>query len=714
MIHSKSSLSLILFFAVLLVPLLVLIPGQTGFPYPPGGEYSDITVSHYPNAIYLRSVIQDFRTIPLWSETILGGYPFAANPLSGLWYPLGWIALFLPLPFGFNLLILLHLLWGGIGMYLLLRQEGLARNTAILGAIAFEALPKLFAHYGAGHISLIYSVCWTPWLLYTYRIRYIDHVSVLRRWMVWLCQPGLILALILVADVRWGYYAGILWWGYTFAHSHQQLAGSRFWVKLKTLFVHSTIGFLLAAPFLLPFIEYTQLSTRMVMSSESQLTYSFPPARLLGLFFPDFGGFHEWVIYPGGVVIVLALIGWTWVREKTDLLFWQATVLISLLLSFGALLPGMDTVFALPGLNLLRVPSRWLFISGIGFAALAAHCLQRIGDGLELKTKKRFNLSLVAISMLVVLWFIGVWVLTSNLTAAYLWGVLMIISTAVCIYLILNGRLSVTKAAILLILLCIVDLTVTNATLFETKAVDAILAEAKAEASSISESQEMFRIYSPSYSMPQHIAAINDYQLTEGVDPLQLSSYADYMEGASGVPVNGYSVVLPPIFSGDPKTANSMYVPNPFLLGLLNVKYVLSAYPIQVDGLMVEKVFEESILYSNREMRPRAWVQSSGDPSGQVISPVQITLFQPNKIELDASGPGLLVLSEIDYPGWRAWVDDIPIEIKPYMGILRSIELDQGTHHIRYNFFPTTLYIGLVLCALGAAVLILVIRRTVR
>ena len=224
MIHSKSSLSLILFFAVLLVPLLVLIPGQTGFPYPPGGEYSDMTVSHYPNAIYLRSVIQDFRTIPLWSETILGGYPFAANPLSGLWYPPGWIALFLPLPFGFNLLILLHLLWGGIGMYLLLRQEGLARNTAILGAIAFEALPKLVAHYGAGHISLIYSVCWTPWLLYTYRIRYIDHVSVLRRWMVWLCQPGLILALILVADVRWGYYAGILWWGYAFAHSHQRLA----------------------------------------------------------------------------------------------------------------------------------------------------------------------------------------------------------------------------------------------------------------------------------------------------------------------------------------------------------------------------------------------------------------------------------------------------------------------------------------------------------
>ena len=710
----KPRLPTILFFAVLLTPLLVLLPGITGFAYPPGGEYSDITVSHYPNAIYLRSAIQDFHSIPLWSSTILSGYPFAANPLSGLWYPPGWLALFLPLPFGFNLVILLHLLWGGSGMYLLLRQEGLSGRTAILGAVAFEAMPKLFAHYGAGHISLIYAVCWTPWLLYTHRVRAIDSIPVRSKWMVWLIQPGLILALIFLADVRWGLYAGVLWWGYGFAHSYQKLPGFHLWDKLKELLSQSLIGLLLAAPLLIPFIEYTKLSTRMGLTSGNQFIYSFPPGRLPGLFFPDFGGFHEWMIYPGGVVIVLALLGWTWRRDKTEILFWQGTVLISLLLSFGIILPGMDSVAALPGINLLRVPSRWLFITDIGFAALAAHCFQRIWDGLETNTKKRFNLGLVAISMLVILWFMGVWMLTRNIASAYVWGVLVIISTVVVIFLLINGRLSINTGIILLILFGIVDLAITDLTLFESRAAVDVMAEAKAEASSISKSSGMFRIYSPSYSMPQHVAVLNEFQLANGVDPLQLSSYVDYMEKASGVPINGYSVVLPPISNGDPKTANTTYQPNPLLLGMLNVKYVLSAFPIQVEGLIEDQVFDGSILYENQEMRPRAWVQPSNDFVGQKISPAQIILYQPNRIELEASGPGELVLSEIQYPGWRAWVDDKTVEIKSYLGILRSIQLDQGAHQIRFSFFSTSLFIGLILWVLGAAMLVLIVRRTGR
>ena len=105
-----------------MVPILILLPGLLGFPYPPQAEaYSDISVSHYPNALFLRKSIFQEHTIPLWSPTILSGYPFNANPLSGLWYPPGWLAIVLPIPLAFNVGIALHLLWAGIGMYLLLR-----------------------------------------------------------------------------------------------------------------------------------------------------------------------------------------------------------------------------------------------------------------------------------------------------------------------------------------------------------------------------------------------------------------------------------------------------------------------------------------------------------------------------------------------------------------------------------------------------------------
>src|SRR5450759_2131126 len=101
----------------LLIPLLLIIPGISEFFYAPGSHFSDLVISHYPNALYLRQALLSGQGIPLWSDTILSGYPFAADPLSGLWYPPLWLSVVLPLPLGFNLLMIIHMLWGGVGMF---------------------------------------------------------------------------------------------------------------------------------------------------------------------------------------------------------------------------------------------------------------------------------------------------------------------------------------------------------------------------------------------------------------------------------------------------------------------------------------------------------------------------------------------------------------------------------------------------------------------
>src|SRR5690606_18215979 len=126
--------------APLLLPVLILLPALGGFPYPSAeAAYSDLTISHYPNAIFLRRSLAQGE-IPLWSPAILGGAPFAANPLSSLWYPPAWLALVLPLPFAFNLLVVLHLLWGSWGLYRLLRPAGLGHIPALFAGTAFAAL----------------------------------------------------------------------------------------------------------------------------------------------------------------------------------------------------------------------------------------------------------------------------------------------------------------------------------------------------------------------------------------------------------------------------------------------------------------------------------------------------------------------------------------------------------------------------------------------
>ena len=133
--------------------------------YPPGADFSDLVLSHLPNAFYWREALSRYGQWPLWNEQIYGGLPFAADPLAGIWYPPALALLVLPLPLGFNLLLALHMAWGGYGLFCFLRAEGLALPASLLGAVAFTGAPKLVAHLGAGHVSLVFAVAWTPWLL---------------------------------------------------------------------------------------------------------------------------------------------------------------------------------------------------------------------------------------------------------------------------------------------------------------------------------------------------------------------------------------------------------------------------------------------------------------------------------------------------------------------------------------------------------------------
>ena len=91
---------------------------------------------------------------------------------------------------------------------------------------------------------------------------------------------------------------------------------------------------------------------------------------------------------------------------------------------------------------------------------------------------------------------------------------------------------------------------------------------------------DYFRTYSPSYSIPQQTAAFYRLEMADGVDPLQLRSYSDFMQKASGISSNGYSVTLPPFETGDPDTDNRGAVPDARLLGLLNVRFVAAQFPL--------------------------------------------------------------------------------------------------------------------------------------
>lgn len=178
------------------------------------------------------------------------------------------------------------------------------------------------------------------------------------------------------------------------------------------------------------------------------------------------------------------------------------------------------------------------------------------------------------------------------------------------------------------------------------------------------------------------------------------------MAEASGVNESGYFVTIPPFKTGNPKNDNKDYEPDPFLLGLLNVKYIVSEFEMKVEGLTGVETIADSHIYINNQFLPRAWVQeddllSSKELSSEKISPARIVKLSPNKIHLETEGPGTLVLSEINYPGWVVIVDGERQEITPAYGVLRSVVLEDGKHEIIFKFQPKTIYAGLALAAIG-------------
>lgn len=88
-------------------------------------------------------------------------------------------------------------------------------------------------------------------------------------------------------------------------------------------------------------------------------------------------------------------------------------------------------------------------------------------------------------------------------------------------------------------------------------------------------------------------------------------------------------------------------------------------------------------------------------------SPVQLISFEPHRLtfNVDARADGLLVVSEIAFPGWVASVDGRPTTILTADHILRSVPVAAGKHQVEMDYRPTSYLVGLYLSCAAAGTL---------
>ena len=687
-----------LLFLILLAPLGFCFVNLSDFPFPAKSIYSDLAISHYPNAVYLLHSIATWHQIPLWSDSILSGYPFAADPLSGLWYLPGWLAYLFPLPLGFNLNVLLHLMWGGLGVFVFLRKENQSNFAALAGAILFELFSKNFAHYAAGHLTLMYAIAWTPWVFLSEKFY---------RTGKWSLLSGVFLGLTALADVRWFAFVFTTWLMFVLYQRWIERKETHSWSFLLRVAACIGTAFCIAAPLLLPLLEYTGLTTRTGMSAGDRLTSSLPPAYLAGLAIPDLQGYAEWMIYPGGAALVLALFSLSVPELRRRNAFWIGTILVSLLIALGSFTPFGDLLFQLPGFSLLRVPARGTFLLGWSFAVIAADCIHFLafsGEQMQCSVRKApgNGLAITALAGFLALICAGLMIYTHNLPVNYAWGTIVIGLATAIVLAMRTGRLQARVFIYLVIALICLDLGGVDSIGLRFVPSKDVLAIGQAVAAWIkAQSDQDARIYSPSYSLPQQTAAEYQLELADGVDPLQLQSYEVYMEKATGIPYAGYSVTLPPFATANPETDNQAKNPDAGLLGRLDVKYVVSAFDLHSAGLILRNTIGDSRIYENESVRPRAWVQADLNSNSAILTAASNLTWTPNEIKVTATGGGWLILSEIYYRGWTAAVDEKPVPITRFDSLLRAVELPPGDHQVTFTFAPISAMMGLVLAGIG-------------
>ncbi len=671
---------------LLILPALVYLPGILGgVPFPSeNAPFTDLLITHYPYTQYLKNSLLNHQALPLWSNLIYSGMPFSANPLAGVFYLPGWLAMIFPLPAGISIVLALHIIFGTWGFFLFLKKEGLNDIPAVLGALAFGLMPKITAHYGAGHVTLIYAITWTPWL---FVIRKIDRIG-------WI--SGVVAAMLFLSDPRWSVYAGVLWIGYSIAH--------RQFIHLRDELVYFTkaglAALLIASPLILPLIEFSKLSTRSGMNVDDILVSSLPAEKILGIIIPSHGGNVEWYMYSGGLILSLFLIQFADKKIRKKNFFWTLCVIGSVLVSLGAGLSSANWITKIPIISLLRVPPRALFLMGFSLAVIAGFTIDYILEGQI--GKKTLLKTAVGIIIFSIFMTIG---LVINLEGGGLivyWGLGFLGITTIVLVLLINNQNRKYLVWVLGIFM-LIDLLYISVNNYSVRAMDVKENDWQSFEKYFPDEDDYFRIYSPSYSIPQQIAAENNLELADGVDPFQLNSYSEFMGLSTRVKTDGYSVSIPPFETGHPESDNSDSIPSAEYLSLISVKYVISQFELDHNLLELLEKKSNKYIYLNRAYFGRAWIEPQGetlDLTGLVpenIKPATIILKEPNQVIIRGEGPGKLVLSEIFYPGWSATVDGQPTNIELAYDLLRSVSLSEGKHEIVFSFNPVSLYIGLFL-----------------
>lgn len=729
-------LSIIFFYKLFLYPKGIISPA------------SDLQNVYFNMKLFFIENITGLFRFPLWYPYNLSGFTYVGAPDSAIFSPFNILYLVFPISFAFGASFVLNVFLVGAFTYLFTRLLKISRFGSLVSAIIMMFGGPFITLIYPGHTFVADTITWIPLLFYFYE------KSIQKNTLFYGIFAGIIFGFILIAG---HFQPGV--YGFTAVNMYlllRILLSKKIKNNLKFILlpiITVTIGFLLFAVELLPIIESIFYSNRSGgLTFEFASDYSLPPKQLLSFIFPNAfgnpvdqtywgkGNFWSLCGYMGIIPVILAVFSLA-KKKNIYILIFSFLAFFAVFYSFGKYSFMFPFFYKyVPGFDLFRVPSRFLYVFGFSISILSGFGVDKL---IKLKEDNFKIIQRISKITILIIIFLSISIVVLNQSGALAFYYEKIAPSSVY-------GIGIKRSILLNYLL--VDFSVLSAIILGF----CLLLMFKKENKKVFNVLILFLILFNSW-----FYWINYYEVKD-LNPIfkkpdvakeLLKDNSDYrVMDLSGDLIKELSYLKVKILTGERSTYPAFYkefiwlmgdykylpfdvytqiynIKNINILKLLNVKYVISKTKLSNNNLELVYKDKKYYLYKLTEPFSRAYIvpdKKSVKNTSEALRILKNEHFQIKNIALIKNVPiavnskqdykeltvidinsdqiqikpfysksGILVLSEQWYPGWNAYDNGKKVKVYKTNGILRGLILNEGNHNIVFKYEPESFKIGI-------------------
>jgi hypothetical protein len=664
--------------------------------------------------------------LPLWNPFTFSGTPFQADIQSAVFYlPNLILTLFVSggrLNFYWlEVQIILHIMLAGVSMYYLAKEFELPNFSAFITGVVFSLSGFMITH--AIHQVIICQVAWFPLIVLLFRR------AILRRSLAAMIIGGIVLGNAILAGFPqvslyiilflFIYFLFELFYGW----KENLISSSLKRSAIAAGFIIIAVAF--TAIQLLPTIELAPLSQRAAItyekSQEGQLSWQ----QLITLIIPKYFGssgaegstywgngaywvYWETCFYLGIPALILIIFSAFKFRLNRYIIFFFSVGIFSILYALGDNFILHNFFFHyIPGFDKFRSVGRITLLSTFSFSLLAGFGAQALFELINQSSKllKKVILGIAALSVILFLSAQSGWmqniadsraanqIHSGSVDASITMLIISLIAVALLFF--ISRRYSISLLFSAFVILQFIDINIFGFTQNNgdinpdeyyrrtENLVQYVRDAGKTEYFRVNSRRENTMILDRNQGMVDRIF------MMEGYTPLSLQRIyppvkdfdraCDLLNAKFRLTVdesNRYMNLAP----------SNTYLPRAFFV---------------YNSTVIRNEDSVRAFMMNPNFDPRSIAVFEDDPHFNVDGIVDggnatITSYSLNKISLNTETKknGFLVLSEIFYPGWVAYIDGAPSPVLRANWSSRAVPVQSGKHEIILRFEPGSFRMG--------------------